>query len=304
MAKYPVQAQDPYLDKTSGVLRNRLGITDQAELDRVEATLALVRSLELVKQPVEGQYDLAHLQEIHGRLFGDVYDWAGRIRTVDISKGDTRFANFQQIEGYAPEIFKPLHREQLLRTLDVDAFCQRAGHYLGELNVLHPFREGNGRSIREFIGQVARDAGYAIDWKGVERAEMIQASIEAYQGSSIRMAQLIRTNICDLDQERAIDLARAVAGEKVVVLPAASGRTYEGVIMGVTERYVVQAQGDEMVLHARRALLQTQLLEPGQFVAVRYPHGGVGLVEGRSGEKQQPAIEHEIKRGRDKDLER
>lgn len=304
MAKYPVHAQDPYRDKATGVLRNRLGIADQAELDRAEATLALVRSLELVKQPVEGKYDLAHLQEIHVRLFGDVYEWAGRIRTVDISKGDTRFANFQQIEAYAPEIFKPLHREQLLRKLDIDTFSQRAGHYLGELNVLHPFREGNGRSIREFIGQVARGAGYAIDWMGVDRADMIQASIEAYQGSSNRMASLIRGNICDLDQERAIDLARAVAGDKVMVLPAAPGRTYEGVILGVTERYVVQAFGDEMVLHARRSLLQTPLLEAGQSVAVRYPHGGVGLVEGRTGEKQGPVLDRDIERTRDKDLER
>lgn len=303
MVKYPVHAQDPYLDKATGVLRNRLGITDQAELDRAEATLALVRSLELVKQPVEGKYDLAHLQEIHARLFGDVYDWAGRIRTVDSSKGDTRFANFQQIETYAPEIFKPLLREQLLQSLDIDTFCHRAGHYLGELNVLHPFREGNGRSIREFVGQVARGAGYAIDWKGVDRADMIQASIEAYQGSSNRMARLIRNNICDLDQERAIDLARAVAGEKVMVLPATPGRTYEGVILGVTERYVVQAFGNEMVLHSRRALLQTPLLEAGQSVAVRYPHGGVGLVEGRSGEKQGPVLDREIERTHDKDLE-
>ncbi|MEE9937484.1 MAG: Fic/DOC family protein [Achromobacter xylosoxidans] len=304
MAKYPVHAQDPYLDKASGILRNRLGITDQAELDRAEATLALVRSLELVKQPVDGRYDLAHLQEIHARLFGDVYDWAGQIRTVDISKGDTRFANFQQIESYAPEIFKPLHREQLLRALDVDTFCQRAGHYLGELNVLHPFREGNGRSIREFIGQVARGAGYAIDWKGVDRADMTKASIEAYEGDSTRMAALIRTNICDLDQERAIDLARAVVGEKMAVRPATPGRTYEGVILGVTERYVVQAQGDEMVLHFKRSLLQTPLLEAGKSVAVRYPHGGVGLVEGWSGEKPAPALEREIERTRDRDLER
>ncbi|WP_236755271.1 H-NS histone family protein [Achromobacter pulmonis] len=72
----------------------------------------------------------------------------------------------------------------------------------------------NGRSIREFVGQVARGAGYAIDWKGVDRADMIRASIEAYEVDSTRMASLIRTNICDLDQERAIDLARAIVGEK------------------------------------------------------------------------------------------
>lgn len=117
------------------------------------------------------------------------------------------------------------------------------------------------------------------------------------------MGLLIRSIICGLDQGRAIDLARAVAGEKVMVLPATPGRTYEGVILGVTERYVVQALGDEMVLHSRRALLQPPLLEAGQSVAVRYPHGGVGLVEGRRGEKQGQVLDREIERTRDKDLE-
>ncbi len=166
MAKYPVHARDPYLDEHSEVLRNRLGITDQAELDRVEATFSLVRAYELLEKPVAGNFDLAHLQAIHKRLFGDVYEWAGEIRTVDISKGQTRFANFQQIESYAPEITRPLQREQLLRGLNIDTFSERAGHYLGELNVLHPFREGNGRATREFVGQLARGAGYAVDWSG------------------------------------------------------------------------------------------------------------------------------------------
>ena len=84
-------------------------------------------------------------------------------------------------------------------------FCQRAGHYLGELNVLHPFREGNGRSIREFISQLARDAGYALNWTGIEQAEMIQASIEAYQGDASHLARIIRNRITDLGQERGLN---------------------------------------------------------------------------------------------------
>lgn len=79
MAKYPVRSSDPYLDEHSGILKNRFGITDQAELDRVEATFGLVRAYELVENPVAGKFDLAHLQAIHKRLFGDVYEWAGEI---------------------------------------------------------------------------------------------------------------------------------------------------------------------------------------------------------------------------------
>lgn len=163
-----------------------------------------------------------------------------------------------------------------------DALNERAGHYLGELNVLHPFREGNGRSIREFIGQLARDAGYGIDWQGVGRAEMTQASIEAYEGDSRRMASLIRDNLRDLDQEYALDLARTVAGDKAHISIAVPGQSYEGSVIGSTERYLVQeikGRAGEMVLHSRRALLNVELASPGEVIGIRYPYGGGGLVE-------------------------
>lgn len=304
MAKYPVRSSDPYLDEHSGILKNRFGITDQAELDRVEATFGLVRAYELVENPVAGKFDLAHLQAIHKRLFGDVYEWAGEIRSVDISKGQTRFANFQQIESYAPEITRPLQREQLLRGLNIDTFSERAGHYLGELNVLHPFREGNGRATREFVGQLARGAGYAVDWSGIERSEMIQASIEAYEGSSKRLAGLIRASLVDIDKERALDLAMAVSGGKVQISPAEPGHAYKGAVVGSTERYVVQSLGDEMVLHSRQALLNTELLVPGQVVNIRYPHGGVGLVEGEGTPRLDKPLQHDHERKRDRDLQR
>ncbi|MNK88464.1 Adenosine monophosphate-protein transferase VbhT [compost metagenome] len=284
MAKYPVDAnaKDQYLDPDSGVLRNRLGITDQAELDKVEATFAAVRAYELAVSPVRGDFDLAHLQGIHRRLFGDVYDWAGTIRTVDISKGTTRFASHQQIARYATQITVPLARDQRLQGLSPVRFSSRAGHYLGELNVLHPFREGNGRSIREFIGQLAHDAGYGIDWQGIDRAEMTRASIEAYEGDSSRMGSLILSGLRDIDREFALDLARAVLGDDTQPVMAVQGRTYEGTVVGATERYILQEltdRGGELVLHSRGALVNAQIAVPGQSVEIRYPHGNVGVVE-------------------------
>ncbi|TRM51961.1 hypothetical protein YH64_016285 [Achromobacter sp. LC458] len=86
-------------------------MSDQSELDRVEATFAAVRSYERAVSPVRGEFNPAHLQQIHQRLFGDVHDWAGKIRTVDISKGTTSFASHEQIASYAPQITSPLSRE-------------------------------------------------------------------------------------------------------------------------------------------------------------------------------------------------
>ncbi|EJW5844163.1 Fic family protein [Salmonella enterica subsp. enterica serovar Kentucky] len=282
MAKY--EGKDPYTDPETGVLRNRLGLKDEATLERTEATLAYLRSVELAREPVRGKFDLEHMKEIHKKLFGDVYEWAGQLRTVDISKGGTKFAHFGHIEGYAPTLTKQLARENHLRGLDPEEFSRRAGHYMGELNVLHPFREGNGRTLREFVGQLAREAGYHIEWSRIERQEMTRASIEAYRGDSRMMAELIRANLTDRDRERAAELARSIAGDKVQLERAEPGKTYEGRVIGQTERYIVQERADragEMVLHNRRAVSAEVEKLQGRHVEIRYPHGNVGLVRDR-----------------------
>jgi cell filamentation protein len=121
---------------------------------------------------------------------------------VDISKGESRFAHYAQIESYAPQISLALAQEKTLQGLSPRKFSERAGHYLGELNVLHPFREGNGRTLREFIGQIARNAGYLIEWDKVDREANIRASVEAYHGDSSGLARLIEDNLRGYDLRR------------------------------------------------------------------------------------------------------
>jgi cell filamentation protein len=136
---------DPYLDPATGVLRNRLDIADEATLEQTEADIVAVRSYELSQAPLKGCFDLAHLQAIHRYLFGDVYEWAGQLRTTVISKGGNRFAHHAHIESAAAAVFAQLAKEKHLAGLGSTAFSDRAACYLGELNALHPFREGNGR---------------------------------------------------------------------------------------------------------------------------------------------------------------
>lgn len=190
--KYAGDRGDPYLDKDTGVLRNLLGIKNQAALDEAESSLSFLRTSELREKPVQGSFDLSHLQAIHHRLFCDVYDWAGQLRLVEIQKGNTDFARYVVIESAARQLFGQLAKEQHLHGLDADRFSQRAGHYLGEINVLHPFREGNGRAQREFIAQLAMQAGHPIDWTGISQAEMVHASIAAYNTDAAELAGLIR----------------------------------------------------------------------------------------------------------------
>jgi cell filamentation protein, protein adenylyltransferase len=193
MSRY--SESDPYLDAATGVLRNRLHIADEATLEQTEAAFVATRSYELSQAPLKGRFDLAHLQAIHRRLFGDVYEWAGQLRTIDISKGGNRFAHYAHIESAAAAIFQQLAKEHLLTGLDAAAFSDRAAHYLGELNALHPFREGNGRAQREFISHLAQANGYDIVWENISQADMLDAAIQSFSGNTAKLARLIRENL-------------------------------------------------------------------------------------------------------------
>jgi fido (protein-threonine AMPylation protein) len=193
MSRY--SGSDPYLDPATGVLRNRLGIADEATLEQAEADIVVTRSYELAQTPLKGGFDLANLQAIHRYLFGDIYEWSGQLRTMDISKGGNRFAHHAHIEGAATPIFAQLAKETHLAGLGPAAFSDRAAYYLGEMNALHPFREGNGRSQREFISHLAQANGFYIAWECVSHADMLAAAIQSFHGDTSKLATLIRTNL-------------------------------------------------------------------------------------------------------------
>ena len=172
MTKYEVQ--DHYLDPETGVLKNRLGISDEEELKKAEASLVAWRSYQLSEKPIQGRFDLDHLKAIHKHLFGDVYEWAGEFRDIDLAKGDSYFANHRHIVSAALPVFEKLAEENYLNGLDAAGFSSRAAYYLGEINALHPFRDGNGRAQREFINHLAYRNGYFIEWKNVSQEEMFR----------------------------------------------------------------------------------------------------------------------------------
>jgi cell filamentation protein len=113
--------EDPYIDAATGVLRNKLGVSDSGELAEVEGQLSILRDADLADDPEPGSFDSDHLQRIHRRLFGDVYAWAGEVRTCDISR-TTRFAHAEFIEDGARRIFGELAAENWLRGLPRDDF--------------------------------------------------------------------------------------------------------------------------------------------------------------------------------------
>ena len=142
--------EDPYADPATGVLHNKLGLSTAEELEAAEREITHAALIFLKESPVQPSYDLAHLRAIHLRIFGDIYDWAGQLRTVAIAKGSW-FCLPQYIESSAAETFRALHGESLLRGLPRGVFTERLTYYLGEVNAIHPFREGNGRAQRAFF---------------------------------------------------------------------------------------------------------------------------------------------------------
>lgn len=182
--------EDPYSDPVTGVLYNKLGLGTAAGLEAAEREITHAALILVDESPVSPSYDLPDLQEIHKRIFGDIYEWAGQIRTVAIAKG-AMFCLPQYIDSSAAVIFGELHDEDCLRGLRRDAFVGRLAHYLGEVNALHPFREGNGRAQRAFFGQLARDAGFTLAWQHLDPARNVKASAAIMRGDPEPMREML-----------------------------------------------------------------------------------------------------------------
>lgn len=176
-----MSADDPYSNPETGVLYNKLGLRSAAELADAERAITRIRIAELAAQPLRATYDLEHLRAIHRRLFSDLYDWAGELRTVDIAKTDL-FCRPAFIEAQARQLFDQLAEDRHLQDLPRDEFLDAAAHYLGEINALHPFREGNGRAQRAFLTPLAAEAGHPIDWSDLDEAENVEASEASFRG--------------------------------------------------------------------------------------------------------------------------
>ena len=189
-------SSDPYVYPGTTILKNIPGIRSQKMLDRFEANRVGQRSLELINNPLSGFFDVAHLQRIHRYLFQDVYEWSGQFRTVDIAKGNSYFAHVPYIRSTLEGLFEKLSNEQHLRGLDQEAFARRAADILGTLNAVHPFREGNGRTQREFVRELAHKNGYWVDWSKVSREELYKASDASFlRGQNELFEELLKKAI-------------------------------------------------------------------------------------------------------------
>ncbi|MCW2927016.1 MAG: filamentation induced by cAMP protein Fic [Thermoleophilia bacterium] len=183
---------DSYVDPASGCLRNRLGITDRVELQNAERSASLLREQSIRMHGLPGDYDLPHLQAIHRTIFQDVYPWAGEIRSCELARTHP-FCRPEYIEEQATQLLANLAAEDHLSGLERTDFVDRLTHFFSEINAIHPFREGNGRTQRIFFEQLARNAGYVLDWSQTTEHENVEACVAAIEGDLRRLRSLLGT---------------------------------------------------------------------------------------------------------------
>lgn len=164
------------------VLVNRFGLRTQGELDAVEAALVTAKATQWEDMPQCSTFDFEHYKLIHKYLFGELYDWAGEVRTINIAKKGTQFCPADEIPRVSKAIFRRLAENDFFRELPRERFIEELVDFYQRTNELHPFREGNGRTQRVFLTQLAWQAGYKLDFACVDKDELMIATIYAVQG--------------------------------------------------------------------------------------------------------------------------
>ncbi|EHI9271073.1 cell filamentation protein Fic [Vibrio vulnificus] len=175
--------QDHYCYPDSNTLVNLLDIRDSDDLDKAEVAFSELRYIEYSSSVLTlEEMDITHFKHLHWVFFQDVYGWAGEFRDVDISKGSSRFAHCVFIErslvkelGRIPQLRHCKDRISAVRLI-ADIFC--------EINVIHPFREGNGRATRFFFEELVFIAGYDINWPEISKEEWVEANIQGFLGNT------------------------------------------------------------------------------------------------------------------------
>ncbi|KGX85204.1 Fic/DOC family protein [Pontibacillus litoralis] len=176
--------QSKYCYPGTNVLINKFNEQNHEKLMKLERIITAERLYELYRSPIPGSFGMKHLQKIHKYIFKDVYPFSGELREEQIFKGSTPFAHPMFLSNYASDVFRQLKTDKYLKGMEYDDFVKKMSYYFTEVNMLHPFREGNGRTQREFFRVLALKNGYELDWSNVEPKTMMKLSIQSVADSN------------------------------------------------------------------------------------------------------------------------
>ncbi len=171
--------EDPYCYSGTFVLKNKAGLRDAAQLEAFELEMSTLRAEEPLPR---GRFGPAHYKAVHRHLFGDVYEWAGRYRTVRTSKGGNVFCYPEHIDAQMRQLFAGLRDPPFTGGATATRFIKATAAFLGELNAIHAFREGNGRVQLAFLHSLSIRAGHALDMAKLKPKQFLDAMIKSFQG--------------------------------------------------------------------------------------------------------------------------
>jgi cell filamentation protein len=185
--------ENEYYPETS-VLINLADIRDPEELLERETELQLAAYANTFSSFDERVIpDLPFFYELHRSIFGSLFAWAGRPRSVGISKGGTPFCAPANIEVMMKPLFEELRLEDWLSGLDLQAFTERTAYLACEINAIHPFREGNGRAIRFYLDVLSvRVRGDLFDWTLTTPEDYLRACVAGFEKNYDPMTSLLR----------------------------------------------------------------------------------------------------------------
>lgn len=167
-----------YVYPGTDILKNKLNIKNEKKLKEYEVKMVAVKTAILLKDDKNHEFNEERFKYIHYFLFCDVYDFAGIYREENIIKDNFVFSDFRYISDNVKEIFKKINIEKF-KQMDLDTLIKTISEIMTDLNVLHPFREGNGRTTREFIRELLLEFGYKINFFEIDYDLIIEASKEA-----------------------------------------------------------------------------------------------------------------------------
>lgn len=182
MAVYSLEGtqKDCYPDTT--VLINKLDIRNQNMLNVAELRIVISMTMKIEQEIKFNNIDFNFYKNLHKQLFDDLYEWAGTVRNINISKKGTVFCNSDDIERIGKLKFDRLKSLNFLKNTPKDQFLDELTELYHDLNMLHPFREGNGRTLRLFITLLVRNAGYNLNFSECDSDMLMIATIKAAQG--------------------------------------------------------------------------------------------------------------------------
>ncbi|SHM50325.1 Fic/DOC family protein [Ruminococcus flavefaciens] len=182
MAVYSIEGCNDSCYPDTTVLVNKLDIREQELLNEAESIIVTSCSVKAEKELDFKDVDFEYYKGLHKLIFGDLYEWAGTVRTINISKKGTVFCDHNELERLGRLRFERLRARDFFRDMEYDEFVSEVSELYHELNMLHPFREGNGRTLRLFVTLLVRNAEYDIDFALCDPDMLAIANIKAAQG--------------------------------------------------------------------------------------------------------------------------